>query len=157
MNDFTLWLKISSVSAVVSAIFMAVVPENKLKSAYKVISTFIVIFSLFSAVFSLELTDVDLFTGDMKESVSLSEKTDEMLIKEGERLLDGILNEKLLEKGFDLRCESELVFYEERLKPEKIRVYGSLSSEEKEQVMEIIHDTLKEESEVIFAKEDNEE
>ena len=103
MNDFTLWLKISSVSAVVSAIFMAVVPENKLKSAYKVISTFIVIFSLFSAVFSLELTDVDLFTGDTKESVSLSEKTDVMLIKEGERLLDGILNEKLLEKGFDLR------------------------------------------------------
>lgn len=157
MDKLTVWLKISAVSAVASAVILAVMPQSKLKNTYRIISVFIVLFSLFSAFTSSELTKDDFFYENTYDSAYLDEKTDELLVREGEELLDNILSEKLNESGFALRCESDFLIDDDKMVIDTITVYGKINDEEKERIIKIIYETVKEESEVIFAQEDYEE
>lgn len=152
MNSITAWIKISAVSAVVSAVTLAVVPESKLKNTYRIICTLIVIFSLISAFTSAEIKEINFFERSVQESISYEEKTEEMLIIEGQELLNEVLDKKLSEGGFDVRCESKILIEGEKMKVERISVYGKNSETKKENAVKIIYETIGEECEVIFAE-----
>jgi len=151
MEKLTLWIKISSVAAVVSAVTLALIPESKLKNAYRTICTLIVVFSLFSAFASVSISEFDFSDTEKAISASAEEKSDELLIKEGEALINSYLSERLKEKGFDLKCKSELCKTEKELVISKVKVYGRVSEDDKAEITGIINENAKEEIKVIFS------
>ena len=157
MEKLSLWLKISSVSAIISAVTLALIPESKLKSTFITISSFIVIFSLFSAFDTVRLNDFDFYKSEEEVSLSLEEKSNDLIGEEGERVIDKLLKEKLDEAGFEVKCKSNLTEGENGFEIKNITVYGTLTNEEKEAITRLINENIKGVSEVFFEEEINEE
>lgn len=157
MEKITVWLKLSAVVAIVSAVIMSVVPECRLKSSYKTLCALIILFALFSAFSSAESVDADFIRDSEKDSIYMSENTDELLIREGENVLDRMLENKLYEGGLEVKCKSEIVIEDNVMRVERVYIYGNLSKEEQEKAKDIVYLCVKEESEVIFAKESDEQ
>ncbi len=153
MEKFTLWVKLSSVAAIASAVMLTLIPESKLKNTYKAISGMIVIFLIFSAFTNLDFSEYLHFYKSEEISRSVEEKTDELLDKEGEEIIISFLNERLKNAGFDVKLECVL----EGDKIERITVCGLLKEEEKDEIMRVINESVKEVNEVIFALESYEE
>ncbi len=151
MEKLTLWIKISSVAAVVSAVTLALIPESKLKNAYRTICTLIVVFSLFSALASVDISEFDFSDTEEAISDSVEEKSDELLIKEGEELISSYLSGKLKDNGFDLKCKSKLQEVKSELRISKVTVYGKVSEGEKAEIIKLINENAKEEIKVIFS------
>ena len=61
MEKISLWIKLCSISSVVSAVFIAIVPESKLKSAYKTLCSLIMLVVFFSVFTSIESFDINEF------------------------------------------------------------------------------------------------
>lgn len=157
MEKLSLWLKISSVSAIISAVTLALIPESKLKSTFRTISSFIVIFSLFSAFGTVQLDVFDFYKSEEEVSLSLEEKSNDLIGEEGERVIDKLLKEKLDEAGFEVKCKSNLTEGENGFEIKNITVYGTLTNEEKEAITRLINENIKGVSEVVFEEEINEE
>ena len=157
MEKLGLWLKISSVSAIISAVTLALIPESKLKSTFRTISSFIVIFSLFSAFGAVQLDGFDFHKTEEELSISLEEKSNDLIGEEGEKVIDKLLKEKLSEAGFEVKCKSNLVETESGFEIKSVTVYGTLTAEEKEAISRLINENIKGVNEVIFVEKNNEE
>ena len=157
MEKLSLWLKISSVSAIVSAVTLALIPESKLKSTFRTISSFIVIFSLFSAFGTVQLDDYEFYKTEEEVSLSLEEKSNDLIGEEGERVIDKLLKEKLDEAGFEVKCKSNLTEGESGFEIKNITVYGTLTEGEKDVITRLINENVNGVSEVVFEEEINEE
>lgn len=138
--------------AIVTALITALVPESKIKNAYKTLCSLVVVFALFSSVSGIRDIDTDLFSDYGERSETLKEKEEELLVEEGERMLDRMLENKLYEGGIEAEVKTEMSIEAEVLTAKRIYIYGTLSDEEKERGKEIISNTVKEECEVIFAR-----
>ena len=156
MEKLGLWLKISSVSAVVSAVTLTLIPESKLKSTFRTISSFIVIFSLFSVFGTVRLNDFDFHKTEEEVSLSLEERSNDLIGEEGENVIDKLLKEKFSEAGFEVKCKSNLVETESGFEIKNVTIYGTLTAEEKEAISRLINENIKGVNEVIFEEENNE-
>ena len=153
MDKVTVWIELCAVCAVVSSVFTVIVPESKLKGAYKTLCSLIMLFAFFSVLTSgrnIVLNNEKLYTDNSSE---ISEKNDELIIDEGERMMNNIIENKLYEGGIKAECRAEMMFSDDTLKIRCIYLYGSYSENEKEAAKRIIKEFLKEECEVIFARE----
>lgn len=153
MEKLMLWIKISSVAAVVSAVTLALVPESKLKNTYKTICGMIVIFSLLSAFSGVDFKEISLIESGEEISLSLEEKTDDLLVEEGENIIADFLTEKLKDAGFDAKLEC--ILSEEEIS--RITVYGQFDEGEKAEIKRVINEILKEVKSVVFASVNDEE
>ncbi len=153
MDKLSLWIKMCAVCAVVSAVFTVIVPESKLKGAYKTLCSLIMLFAFFSVFISGNNIDIKTNDAYTYGSAEISERTDELLIDEGEKMMNNLIENKLYEGGIEACCETEMHLDDDTIKINCIYLYGSFSEKEKETAKRIIHDYLGEECEVIFAKE----
>ena len=157
VKDFSSWVKLGATLSVVSSVVMTLIPESKLKNAYKTLCLLLIIFAGFTALSSI---DTDIYDGIFeyeKESSFYSKKTDEILHRESEAMFSRNLENELYEGGIECKCEAVLIKNEEAFSVSEIRVYGSFSKDEKSEAERIIYLSLKEECEVIFAEEKNAE
>ena len=149
MEKISLWIKICSVCALVSAVLITVVPEGRLKNTYKIICALIMLFTLFS-FFSSERT-FDLSCLDNTDAeISISEKNEEILVDEGERIINNIIENKLYEGGIEVECRTEMSMIDDTLNYNCIYLYGRFSKSDKKKAKEMIYNLIKEECEVIF-------
>ena len=154
LEKISLWIEICAVCAIVSAVLSSVVPESKLKSVYKTLSSIVMLFAFFSIVSSgrnIELNLNELHSENISE---ISENTDKLLAVEGERMMNRLIENRLYEGGIDALCKTEAIISDDTVKIKRIYLYGSFSEKEKETSERILKEYLKEECEVIFAKED---
>ena len=152
MDKMSLWIKMCAVCAIVSAVFTVIVPESKLKDAYKTLCSLIMLFAFFSVLTSGKNIDVkhsDFYTDN---SESISEKTNELLIDEGEKMMNNLIENKLYEGGVKAECKTEMYFSDDKMEIQRIYLYGSFSEKETDKAKRIIYDYLEKECEVIFAK-----
>ena len=153
MEKVTLWVELCAVCAVVSAVLTGIVPESKLKSVYKTLCAFIMLFAFFSVFTSGKGFDADSYNYTDNSAV-ISEETDELLIVEGEKMMNRLIENKLYESKIEAECKAEMSLSDDTLKTDCIYLYGSFSDEDKENAKRIVCDYLKEECEVFFAKKD---
>ena len=152
MDKISLWIKMCAVCVVISAVFTVIVPESKLKDAYKTLCSLIMLFAFFSVLTSGKNIDVkhsDFYTDN---SESISEKTNELLIDEGEKMMNNLIENKLYEGGVKAECKTEMHFSDDTMEIQRIYLYGSFSDIEADKAKRIIYDYLEKECEVIFAK-----
>lgn len=149
MEKISLWIKICSVCAVVSAVLTSLVPEGRLKNTYKIICALVMLFAFFSFFSSERSVDLS-FSDNAEAEISMSEKNEEILVDEGERMMNNIIENKLYEGGIEGECKTEMSMIDDTLKYDRIYLYGRFSEGEKEKAKEIIHNLIKEECEVIF-------
>ena len=152
MEKISLWVKFCSVCAVVSAVFIAIVPECKLKNAYKTLCALIMLVAFFSVFTTADKSGFNSFDLNRDNSSEISKKTEELLVTEGEKMMDRFIENKLYSENIEAVCKSEMQFIDDRLKISRIYLYGSFSEEEKDRAKRIIGQCLEEECEVIFAK-----
>lgn len=143
--------------AVVSSAVMTLVPESKLKGAYKTLSMLLVMFTLFTAFSSVDTDISESMNYYVKESSFYSEKTDEILLSEGEAIISRELENKLYEGGIKGTCSVRLRKECEEFRVSSVKLYGSFSEKDKKEAKNIIHLYFKEECKVIFAEESNAE
>ncbi len=152
MDKMSLWIKMCAVCAIVSAVFTVIVPESKLKGAYKTLCSLIMLFAFFSAFSSGKSIDIKQSDFLTDNSASISEKTDELLIDEGEKMMNNLIENKLYEGGIEAECKTEMHFSDDTMEIQRIYLYGSFSEKETDKAKRIIYDYLEKECEVIFAK-----
>lgn len=156
MEKLTLWIKISSVTAIVSAVMSGVLPESKLKKTYISLCSMLVLFSLFSAFISF---DAEEFTGFMNEEEigdALQSKSDELIVAEGEGIIEAFIYDKLKSEGIEARVRCTLTGAEGESDLCNFTVYGMFDDGEKREIMRVIKENLKEVNEVIFVAETDE-
>ena len=149
----SLWLEICTVCAIVSAVFSAVVPESKIKSAYKILCSIVMLFTFFSILSSGRNIDFKAEGIPDDEISEINEDTDRLLEKEGAMMMNRLIENRLYEGGIDAICETEMMFSADTMRIKCIYLYGSFSETEKETSERILKEYLKEECEVIFVKE----
>ncbi|MBQ1994752.1 MAG: hypothetical protein II237_01020 [Clostridia bacterium] len=155
MEKLTLWIKISSVSAIVSAVMSGVLPESKLKKTYISLCSMLVLFSLFSAFVSF---DAEEFNGFMNEEEisNVQSKSDELLVAEGEGIIEAFIYDKLKSEGIEARVRCTLTGADGESDLCNFTVYGMFDDGEKREIMRVIKENLKEVNEVIFVAEADE-
>ena len=155
MEKLTLWIRISSVSAIVSAVMLGVLPESKLKKTYISLCSMLVLFSLFSAFVSF---DAEEFNGFMNEEEisNVQSKSDELLVAEGEGIIEAFIYDKLKSEGIEARVRCTLTGADGESDLCNFTVYGMFDDGEKREIMRVIKENLKEVNEVIFVAEADE-
>lgn len=155
MEKLTLWIKISSVTAIASAVMSGVLPESKLKKTYINLCSMLVFFSLFSAFISF---DAEEFTGFMNEEeiCDVQSKSDELIVAEGEGIIEALICEKLKSEGIEARISCVLIGDKGESGLCNFTVYGMFDDGEKREIMRVIKENLKEVNEVIFVAEADE-
>ena len=155
MEKLTLWIKISSVTAIVSAVMSGVLPESKLKKTYISLCSMLVLFSLFSAFVSF---DAEEFNGFMNEEdiCDVQSKSDELIVAEGEGIIEAFIYDKLKSEGIEARVRCTLTGAEGESDLCNFTVYGMFDDGEKREIMRVIKENLKEVNEVIFVAEADE-
>ena len=155
MEKLTLWIKISSVTAIVSAVMSGVLPESKLKKTYISLCSMLVLFSLFSAFVSF---DAEEFNGFMNEEEisNVQSKSDELLVAEGEGIIEAFIYDKLKSEGIEARVSCVLIGDKGESDLCNFTVYGMFDDGEKREIMRVIKENLKEVNEVIFVAEADE-
>ena len=155
MEKLTLWIKISSVSAIVSAVMSGVLPESKLKKTYISLCSMLVLFSLFSAFVSF---DAEEFNGFMNEEEigDVQSKSDELIVAEGEGIIEAFIYDKLKSEGIEARISCVLIGDKGESGLCNFTVYGMFDDGEKREIMRVIKENLKEVNEVIFVAEADE-
>lgn len=155
MEKLTLWIRISSVSAIVSAVMSGVLPESKLKKTYISLCSMLVLFSLFSAFVSF---DAEEFNGFMNEEEigDVQSKSDELIVAEGEGIIEALICAKLKSEGIEARISCVLIGDKGESGLCNLTVYGRFDDGEKREIMRVINENLKEVNEVIFVAEADE-
>ena len=155
MEKLTLWIRISSVSAIVSAVMSGVLPESKLKKTYISLCSMLVLFSLFSAFVSF---DAEEFNGFMNEEEigDVQSKSDELIVAEGEGIIEAFIYDKLKSEGIEARVRCTLTGADGEPGLCNLTVYGRFDDGEKREIMRVIKENLKEVNEVIFVAEADE-
>ena len=155
MEKLTLWIKISSVTAIVSAVMSGVLPESKLKKTYISLCSMLVLFSLFSAFVSF---DAEEFNGFMNEEEigDVQSKSDELIVAEGEGIIEAFIYDKLKSEGIEARISCVLIGDKGESGLCNLTVYGRFDDGEKREIMRVIKENLKEVNEVIFVAEADE-
>ena len=155
MEKLTLWIKISSVTAIVSAVMSGVLPESKLKKTYISLCSMLVLFSFFSAFVSF---DAEEFNGFMNEEEigDVQSKSDELIVAEGEGIIEALICEKLKSEGIEARVSCVLIGDKGESGLCNLTVYGRFDDGEKREIMRVIKENLKEVNEVIFVAEADE-
>ena len=155
MEKLTLWIKISSVTAIVSAVMSGVLPESKLKKTYISLCSMLVLFSLFSAFVSF---DAEEFNGFMNEEEigDVQSKSDELIMAEGEGIIEAFIYDKLKSEGIEARVRCTLTGADGESDLCNFTVYGMFDDGEKREIMRVIKENLKEVNEVIFVAEADE-
>lgn len=154
MDKVTLWIKLCSVFAIVSAVLIAVVPECKLKKTYKVLCSVIMIFVFFSVLDSFGNIEFFDYNTALEQRYEMSEKNDKILIEESEKLMNNIIESKLYEGKIEVECKTEITYADDKLTCSCIYLYGSFTNEEKIKAKEIIYLLIEEECEVLFVTVD---
>lgn len=155
MEKLTLWIKISSVTAIVSAVMSGVLPESKLKKTYISLCSMLVLFSLFSAFISFDAEEVTGFMNE-EEIGDVQSKSDELIVAEGEGIIEAFINDKLKSEGIDARVRCTLTGADGESDLCNFTVYGMFDDGEKREIMRVIKENLKEVNEVIFVAEADE-
>ena len=155
MEKLTLWIKISSVTAIVSAVMSGVLTESKLKKTYISLCSMLVLFSLFSAFISF---DAEEFNGFMNEEEigDVQSKSDELIVAEGEGIIEAFIYDKLKSEGIEARVRCTLTGADGESDLCNFTVYGMFDDGEKREIMRVIKENLKEVNEVIFVAEADE-
>lgn len=155
MEKLTLWIKISSVTAIASAVMSGILPESKLKKTYISLCSMLVLFSLFSAFISF---DAEEFNGFMNEEEigDVQSKSDELIVAEGEGIIEAFIYDKLKSEGIEARVRCTLTGADGESDLCNFTVYGMFDDGEKREIMRVIKENLKEVNEVIFVAEADE-
>lgn len=156
MEKLTLWIKISSVTAIVSAVMSGVLPESKLKKTYISLCSMLVLFSLFSAFISFDAEEFNGFMNEEEIGDALQSKSDELIMAEGEGIIEALICEKLKSEGIEARISCVLIGDKGESGLCNLTVYGRFDDGEKREIMRVINENLKEVNEVIFVAEADE-
>ena len=155
MEKLTLWIKISSVSAIVSAVMSGVLPESKLKKTYISLCSMLVLFSLFSAFISFDAEEFNGFINE-EEIGDVQSKSDDLIVAEGEGIIEAFIYDKLKSEGIEARVRCTLTGADGESDLCNFTVYGMFDDGEKREIMRVIKENLKEVNEVIFVAEADE-
>ena len=156
MEKLTLWIKISSVTAILSAVMSGVLPESKLKKTYISLCSMLVLFSLFSAFVSFDAEEFNGFMNEEEIGDALQSKSDELIVADGEGIIEAFIYDKLKSEGIEARISCVLIGDKGESGLCNLTVYGRFDDGEKREIMRVIKENLKEVNEVIFVTEADE-
>ncbi len=155
MEQLNLWCKIVSSVSVISAVFMLVVPESKIKKAFKTLLTLILLFSL---LFPFKTGDIVLSSFADKITsfhannykAEINDYKDIAVIYASQTEIENYLTETFSVSGIDCDCRVICDYDGEKIHIVKIEIEGDLSDEEKKFMCFKINEISDEETEVIF-------
>lgn len=160
MDSIKKWTLLISSVAVISGILLSVLPEGKLKGAYKTLTGMIILYAFLYPMLSGNTIDfnVDNFLLDNYE---ISENIDKYaltaVISSAEKAVKELLDEEIKKKN--INCEIKVQCSEEKgeIIIDSLSLTGILTKEEKTQVINIAKSLGFSEDKIIFTGESDEQ
>ncbi len=150
------WSVIISAVAIVSGIFIMLIPESKLKEAYKIMVTTLVIYSVLLPIVNNRYDAFDL-NSLLQENTELKNKyyneSYDVLKESAEDVLEREITSALKSENLNAVCSVTCVVENENFSVEEIVITGRFSDTEKNAISDLLKDYKTEGTKVVFAGE----
>lgn len=138
---------------IVSTVLLCVVPQGKLRSAFKILCALVIVYSIIAPFASFDFDSLDfdsLFEKEEQRELYSNQSNDAALMaaNEGfERAAEGLLKEN----GYEIESiEAECAIEEDEVILKRLTIYGPFKSDEQSKLSEILRQITGENTEIVY-------
>lgn len=159
MEKINSWCRIIALISFLSSVIFLIIPESKIKKAFKILLSLIMIYAFVSPLSNNEVdfSFTDNYFGDISseaENEIINEYKYYPVVEAGETELENYFNDILLKFGTKCQCEVNCEYDGEKLLLKEVIIYGSLSEDEKTVITDEVRKTGDEETIISFSGEE---
>ena len=141
MADMKKWALIISAVAIVSGVLSALVPEGKMKKAYKTLGAVVMIYAVLLPLINSDVIDFRI-DDYLQDNYEVSEKMDkyarQAIVNSAEKAIEDLLYESAEEKGLSCKFKAQCDVIDEKIIVSSVNVTGAKTQSQKDLISDIV-------------------
>lgn len=156
MKDIKQWCNVICIVAILSGVFITLIPENKLKQLYKFIVSGLIIYAVIipfnsGADFDFKIEDYILQNEELK--IQYKEKSYNVIMQSLEEALETEIKNTALCNGYNLSCKVKCCVMDDNYYIDKIILIGYLTDADKEELENLLSTFKTKQTVIVFEGE----